>query len=129
MNLVIIPFSVALTRFFFFFQNHIIEKKFQDSWSSYVLATVGIGNTAGRIILGYISDNPAVNRLFIYNTCLTICGFGKKTVHTNPTTFFLCCGPEEKGGGGIENFFLFTNGREKKHGKQKQLPEENKMGV
>ncbi|XP_055841839.1 monocarboxylate transporter 5 isoform X2 [Episyrphus balteatus] len=42
--------------------------------SSYLLATIGIANTVGRIILGYISDKPWVNRLLIYNLCLTTCG-------------------------------------------------------
>lgn len=42
--------------------------------ASYLLAAIGIANTFGRIILGYISDKPWVNRLFVYNVCLTICG-------------------------------------------------------
>ncbi|XP_017787533.1 PREDICTED: monocarboxylate transporter 13-like [Habropoda laboriosa] len=42
--------------------------------ASYLLAVIGIANTVGRIILGYVSDKPWVNRLLIYNLCLTICG-------------------------------------------------------
>lgn len=42
--------------------------------ASYLIATIGAANTIGRIILGYISDKPWVNRLHIYNACLTICG-------------------------------------------------------
>ncbi|XP_076277713.1 monocarboxylate transporter 5-like isoform X1 [Lasioglossum baleicum] len=42
--------------------------------ASYLLAIIGIANTVGRIVLGYISDKPWVNRLLIYNLCLTICG-------------------------------------------------------
>lgn len=42
--------------------------------ASYLIATIGAANTVGRIILGYISDKPWVNRLHIYNMCLTICG-------------------------------------------------------
>lgn len=45
--------------------------------ASYLLAIIGIANTVGRIILGYISDKPWVNRLLVYNLCLTICGVGK----------------------------------------------------
>ncbi|XP_076277714.1 monocarboxylate transporter 12-like isoform X2 [Lasioglossum baleicum] len=44
--------------------------------ASYLLAIIGIANTVGRIVLGYISDKPWVNRLLIYNLCLTICGLG-----------------------------------------------------
>lgn len=42
--------------------------------ASYLIATIGAANTVGRIILGYISDKPWVNRLHIYNMCLTVCG-------------------------------------------------------
>lgn len=43
---------------------------------SYLIAIIGMANTFGRIILGYLSDKPWVNRLWIYNTCLTLCGLG-----------------------------------------------------
>lgn len=42
--------------------------------ASYLLGIIGIANTVGRIILGYLSDKPWVNRLLVYNLCLTICG-------------------------------------------------------
>ncbi|KAH8360753.1 hypothetical protein KR084_006941 [Drosophila pseudotakahashii] len=44
------------------------------SQASYLIATIGVANTVGRIILGYISDKPWVNRLLVYNVCLTACG-------------------------------------------------------
>lgn len=42
--------------------------------ASVLLSIIGIANTVGRIILGYLSDKPWVNRLLVYNMCLTICG-------------------------------------------------------
>ncbi|XP_076237454.1 monocarboxylate transporter 5-like isoform X2 [Calliopsis andreniformis] len=42
--------------------------------ASYLLSVIGIANTVGRIILGYVSDKPWVNRLLVYNLCLTLCG-------------------------------------------------------
>lgn len=39
-----------------------------------LISIIGGANTVGRIILGYISDKPWINRLFIYNWSLTICG-------------------------------------------------------
>ncbi|XP_030244994.1 monocarboxylate transporter 12 [Drosophila navojoa] len=42
--------------------------------ASYLIASIGVANTVGRIILGYIADKPWVNRLLIYNVCLTVCG-------------------------------------------------------
>lgn len=51
--------------------------KLTSQEGSYLLAIIGIANTVGRIILGYFSDKPYVNRLLVYNLCLTICGIGK----------------------------------------------------
>lgn len=45
--------------------------------ASYLLAIIGIANTVGRIILGYLADKAWVNRLMVYNVCLTCCGLGK----------------------------------------------------
>ncbi|XP_019846800.1 uncharacterized protein LOC105228832 isoform X1 [Bactrocera dorsalis] len=42
--------------------------------SSYLIATIGVANTVGRIVLGYLADKPWVNRLWVYNACLTVCG-------------------------------------------------------
>ncbi|KAK9709453.1 Major Facilitator Superfamily [Popillia japonica] len=42
--------------------------------ASMLLSIIGVANTVGRIILGYISDKPWVNRLWVYNVCLTLCG-------------------------------------------------------
>ncbi|KAJ8935855.1 hypothetical protein NQ318_016875, partial [Aromia moschata] len=39
-----------------------------------LISIIGGANTIGRIVLGYISDKPWINRLYIYNWCLTICG-------------------------------------------------------
>merc|ERR1719187_2966770 len=44
--------------------------------ASYLLAVVGISNTVSRILLGYISDQPWCNRLWLYNIALTVCGLG-----------------------------------------------------
>ena len=49
------------------------------SRASLLLSVVGIANTLGRIFLGYISDTKWVNRLFLYNTALAICGMCEGT--------------------------------------------------
>lgn len=53
--------------------------------ASYLLSIIGIANTVGRIILGYISDKPWVNRLLVYNICLTSCGIGE--FYSTPSSF------------------------------------------
>ena len=45
--------------------------------ASRLLAIIGVANTVGRIILGYLADKPWVNRLYVYNVCLTLCGVGE----------------------------------------------------
>lgn len=43
----------------------------------YLISVIGVSNLIGRIILGYISDKPWVNRLLAYSVCLTIAGISK----------------------------------------------------
>ncbi|XP_047987695.1 monocarboxylate transporter 12-like [Leguminivora glycinivorella] len=40
----------------------------------YLISIIGASNLIGRIVLGFISDKPWVNRLLAYNLCLTIAG-------------------------------------------------------
>lgn len=42
--------------------------------ASFLLSVIGIANTGGRIILGWLSDQGWVNRLYMYNSCLVLCG-------------------------------------------------------
>ncbi|RUS91098.1 hypothetical protein EGW08_001123, partial [Elysia chlorotica] len=39
-----------------------------------LLSVIGIANTVGRMVFGYLSDRPWVNRLILYNSALTVCG-------------------------------------------------------
>uniref|UniRef100_T1GDJ5 Major facilitator superfamily (MFS) profile domain-containing protein n=1 Tax=Megaselia scalaris TaxID=36166 RepID=T1GDJ5_MEGSC len=50
------------------------DYKLSITESSTLLGIIGIANTVGRIILGYFSDKAYVNRLLVYNICLTVCG-------------------------------------------------------
>ncbi|XP_012259548.2 monocarboxylate transporter 12-B [Athalia rosae] len=50
------------------------ERHMDKVWASYLLSVIGAANTFGRIILGYVSDKPWINRLLVYNLCLTVCG-------------------------------------------------------
>ena len=45
--------------------------KTQGAW---LISIVGISNTIGRVVFGYLSDQPWVNRLYLYNTVLVLCG-------------------------------------------------------
>ncbi|XP_039281070.1 monocarboxylate transporter 13 [Nilaparvata lugens] len=50
------------------------EKKVDKNMASMILAVIGMANTVGRIVLGYLSDKTWINRLWVYNTSLAICG-------------------------------------------------------
>ena len=42
--------------------------------ASFLLSIIGITNTVGRVISGYISDFPAVDSLFVTNVCIAVSG-------------------------------------------------------
>jgi len=42
--------------------------------AAFLLSVIGIANTIGRIILGWLSDRGEINRLYLYNSCLVVCG-------------------------------------------------------
>ncbi|CAG9827280.1 unnamed protein product [Diabrotica balteata] len=43
-----------------------------SSQASFLLSIIGITNTVGRLVCGYIADFPQVNALFVNNCCLII---------------------------------------------------------
>lgn len=42
--------------------------------AAFLLSVIGISNTIARLCLGWLSDKEWINRLYLYNTCLVICG-------------------------------------------------------
>ena len=48
--------------------------------TSHLFSIIGIINTLGRILMGYVSDRPWANRLYVFNICLIICGVGNLQV-------------------------------------------------
>ena len=42
--------------------------------SAFLLSVIGIANTLGRLFLGWLSDQKFINRLYLYNSCLVLCG-------------------------------------------------------
>lgn len=44
--------------------------------ASFLLSIVGGANTLSRVVLGYLSDKAWMNRLYLYNGALTVCGLG-----------------------------------------------------
>ncbi|XP_044006609.1 monocarboxylate transporter 3 isoform X2 [Aphidius gifuensis] len=49
-----------------------VAKGIQKNTASYLISIIGITNTVGRIICGYVADFPQVNSLLLNNICLLI---------------------------------------------------------
>ena len=47
------------------------------SEASFLISVMGIGSIFGKIVLGYLSDRPCINRLYLYNLCIVVCGTSK----------------------------------------------------
>jgi hypothetical protein len=45
-----------------------------ESSADWIIQTIGISNTVGRIILGVLCMFERVDRVFLYSTVITICG-------------------------------------------------------
>lgn len=45
-----------------------------ETKAAWLLSAIGISNTVGRVVFGYVGDMQWVDRLMLYNTSLVICG-------------------------------------------------------
>jgi hypothetical protein len=51
-----------------------VDRGLSEQESAWLISAVGISNTIGRVVFGYIADFKFVNRLMMYNTALVLCG-------------------------------------------------------
>lgn len=51
-----------------------ISTGIDEGKAAWLLSAIGIANTLGRVVFGFLADLRWVNRLMLYNTALTICG-------------------------------------------------------
>lgn len=63
---------------YFCLADQAIELGVPKEHASHLLSVIGIVNTLSRIMWGFVSDIPWINRLWVYNICLIICGIGKE---------------------------------------------------
>ena len=61
----------------FHLQDHAMIMGIESGEASFLLSIIGISNICGRIGFGAISDHPLINRIYLYNTCLIICGMSE----------------------------------------------------
>ena len=55
-----------------FIPDNALKLGLTETQGSYLVGLIGISNTIARVVLGALSQK--LNRLFLYNTCLVICG-------------------------------------------------------
>ncbi|KAK2704604.1 hypothetical protein QYM36_016861, partial [Artemia franciscana] len=67
--------SIGFNVPYVYIKDKALESGVDSTTASALIAWIGGANTVSRVILGYISDSPKINRLFLYNSALTICGF------------------------------------------------------
>jgi len=66
--------SIGFNVPFIFLPDRAIVSGIDKDRAVLLVSIIGIANTAGRMIFGFLSDRKWVNRLMLYNTALTICG-------------------------------------------------------
>ena len=57
-----------------FLPNRGLRLRFTGSQASWLISVVGVSDTVGRVVFGFVADVKCVNRLMLYNTVLVICG-------------------------------------------------------
>ncbi|XP_035215750.1 monocarboxylate transporter 5-like [Stegodyphus dumicola] len=60
---------------FIYTKHRIIQKNISEAKANYLISLIGIMNIFGHVILGYLSDRSYINKLWLYNICLTAFGF------------------------------------------------------
>ncbi|XP_050398485.1 monocarboxylate transporter 12 [Patella vulgata] len=66
--------SIGFNMPFIYIPDRALEAGIDESRAAFLLSVIGIANTVGRVLFGWLSDRSGVNRLMLYNTALTICG-------------------------------------------------------
>ena len=62
------------------FQDRATQMGIDRSEASFLISVIGISSIVGKIALGYLSDRPYINRLYLYNLCIVVCGLSKSTL-------------------------------------------------
>jgi MFS transporter, MCT family, solute carrier family 16 (monocarboxylic acid transporters), member 14 len=80
-NIVFIIFAISnfLTSLgfnapFIYIVDQALSLKISPEKADWLLSTIGISNTVGRVVLGLISNMKGMNRLYLYSIVITVCG-------------------------------------------------------
>uniref|UniRef100_A0A8W8IN66 Monocarboxylate transporter 13 n=1 Tax=Magallana gigas TaxID=29159 RepID=A0A8W8IN66_MAGGI len=68
-----------------------LEYGINKTHATFLISVIGIANTIGRVVFGWMADKPWVNRPMFYNTALIICGMATALSPLNNSFPFLVC--------------------------------------
>ncbi|XP_060563281.1 monocarboxylate transporter 5-like [Ruditapes philippinarum] len=66
--------SIGFNMPFIFLTDRAVDEGISPEDAKWLVSAIGISNTVGRVLFGFLADRQGVNRLMLYNTALTICG-------------------------------------------------------
>lgn len=66
--------SVGYVVAYIFLPNRATVAGLPEKQAAFLISIIGISNTVGRIVFGFMADYKWVNRLMLYNTALVLCG-------------------------------------------------------
>lgn len=66
--------SLGFNAPYIFVNDQAISYGMSKSQADMILQAIGLSNTIGRVVLGFVSDLKIVNRLYLYSTVITLCG-------------------------------------------------------
>ncbi|XP_045199403.2 monocarboxylate transporter 12-like [Mercenaria mercenaria] len=66
--------SIGFNMPFIFLTDRAVDEGISEESAKWLVSAIGISNTVGRVLFGFLADRQGVNRLMLYNTALTICG-------------------------------------------------------
>ncbi|XP_052784040.1 monocarboxylate transporter 12-like [Mya arenaria] len=66
--------SIGFNMPFIFLTDRAVDEGISEEDAKWLVSAIGISNTVGRVLFGFLADRRGVNRLMLYNCALTICG-------------------------------------------------------
>ena len=66
--------SIGFNMPFIFLTDRAVDEGISEEQAKWLVSIIGISNTVGRVLFGFMADKKGVNRLLLYNSALTICG-------------------------------------------------------
>ncbi|XP_055379500.1 monocarboxylate transporter 9 [Condylostylus longicornis] len=74
---------------YFYITEHMLKFKYTEEDGALLISIIGIFNTLGMIILGFIGDRPWLNVNIMYSICMLLCGLSVALMPLAVTNYYL----------------------------------------